>query len=124
MSAKFWIEIEIFRKFEETTHTQKNEKTHWRKKKTKIAEMREESQTTVLAKEKPNKRCEKKKKKQTGINVEKSQASIPENQTIVPYTYDGQVSFKDNMVSKNTANKLILMQFQSKKHCSFPSTSF
>ena len=26
MSAKFWIEIEIFRKFEGTTHTQKYEK--------------------------------------------------------------------------------------------------
>ena len=32
MCAKFLIKIKIFRKFEETPHTQKYENTHWRKK--------------------------------------------------------------------------------------------
>ena len=57
--------------------------------KSKMAEKREESQTTVLSEE-----------NQTGINAEKSQASIPENQTTVTYTDDELVSFKDNIVSK------------------------
>ena len=108
--------------------------------KNKMAETREESQTTVLAEENQTSVA---KENQTGFNAEKSQASIPENQTIVTYTDDELVSFKDNMVSKdtkkvqvhpytvcslgsrqNTANKSISMQFQSKKHRSFSSTSF
>ena len=43
-----------------------------------------------------------KKKKPTVISVQKGQASIPENQTIVAYTDDRLASFRDNMVSKNT----------------------
>ena len=109
--------------------------------KNKMAEMREESQTTVLAEENQTSIA---KENQTGINAEKSQASIPENQTIVTYTDDELVSFTDltwfqktlkkvlvhpytvcSLGSrKNTANKLISMQFQSKKHHSFSSTSF
>ena len=73
---------------------------------------------------------------------EKSQASTPENHTIVANTDDELVSFRDIMVSKstkkvqvhqytvcslgstkNTANKLISMQFRSKKHRSFSNTS-
>ena len=69
----------------------------------KMAETREESQTTVLAEENQTSVA---KENQTGINAEKSQlASIPENQTIVTYTDDELVSFKDNMVSKNTKKK-------------------
>ena len=67
--------------------------------KNKMAETREESQTTVLAEENQTSVA---KENQTGINAEKSQASVPENQTIVTYTDDELVSFKDNMVSKNT----------------------
>ena len=108
--------------------------------KNKMAETREESQTKVLTEENQTSAA---KENQTGINAEKSQASIPEKQTIVTYTDDELVSFKDNMVSENTkkvqvhpyavcslgsrknmANKLISMQFQSKKHRSFSSTSF
>jgi len=59
-----------------------------------MAETREESQTTVLAEEN---QASVAKEKQT--NAEKSQASIPENQTIVTYTDGELVSFKDNMVS-------------------------
>jgi len=105
-----------------------------------MAETREESQMTVPAKENQTTVA---KENQIGINAKKIQESILEKQTIVTYTDDKLVSFKDNMVSKhtkkvqvhpytlcglgsrkNSANKLILMQFQSKKHCSFSSTSF
>ena len=97
--------------------------------KNKMAETREESETTVLAEENQISAA---KENQTGINAEKSQASILENQTIV----DNMVSKNTKKVQvhpytvcnlgsrKNTANKLILMQFQSKKHRSFSSASF
>ena len=49
MCAKFLIKIKIFRKFEETPHTQKYENTHWRKNKKSVK--REESQTTILVEE-------------------------------------------------------------------------
>ena len=65
--------------------------------KSKMAEKREESQTTVLSEENQTSIA---KENQTGINAEKSQASIPENQTTVAYTDDELVSFKDNIVSK------------------------
>ena len=42
------------------------------------------------------------KENRIGIDAEKSQVSILENQTIVTYTGDELVSFKDNMVSRNT----------------------
>ena len=45
------------------------------------------------------------KENQTGINAEKDQASILENQTIVTYTDDELVSIRDNMISKNTKKK-------------------
>ena len=64
-----------------------------------MAETREESQTKVLAEENQTSAP---KENPTGINAEKSQASIPEKQTIVTYTDDELVSFKDNMVSENT----------------------
>lgn len=67
--------------------------------KNKMAETREESQTTVVAAENQTSVA---KENQTGIHAEKSQAFIPENQTIVTYTDDELVSFKNNMVSKNT----------------------
>ena len=67
--------------------------------KTKMAETREESQTKVLTEENQTSAA---KENQTVINGEKSQASIPEKQTIVTYTDDELVSFKDNMVSENT----------------------
>ena len=70
--------------------------------KNKMAETREESQTKVLTEENQTSTA---KENQTGINAEKSQASIPENQTTVTYTDDELVSFKDNMVSKNTKKK-------------------
>ena len=60
MSAKFWIEIEIFRKFEETTHTQKYEKTHWRKKQNGRDERRKPNDSSCRGK--PNKRPQKKTK--------------------------------------------------------------
>jgi len=67
--------------------------------KNKMAETREESQTKVLTEENQTSAA---KENQPGINAEKSQASIPEKQTIVTYTDDELVSFKDNMVSENT----------------------
>jgi len=67
-----------------------------------MAETREESQTKVLTEENQTSSA---KGNQTGINAEKSQASIPEKQTIVTYTDDELVSFKDNMVSENTKKK-------------------
>ena len=67
-----------------------------------MPETREESQTTVLAKEN---QISVGKENQTG-NAKKSQASIPENQTIVTYTDDELVSFKDNMVSKKTKKEV------------------
>ena len=75
MFAKSLIEIEILRKFEETPHTQKYEKTHWRKKQNGREEVGKPNDCSSRGK--PNKHRE---KKQTGINAEKSQASIPENQ--------------------------------------------
>ena len=73
-----------------------------------------------------------------GINAEKFQASILENQTVVAYTVEKLASFGDKVISKNTkkvqlhpyavcshgsskntANELISMQFRSKKHRSF-----
>ena len=56
-----------------------------------MAETREESQTTVLAEENQTSVA---KENQTGMNAEKGQASIPENQTIVTYTEDEQHGFK------------------------------
>ena len=67
-----------------------------------MAETREESQTKVLTEEKQTSAA---KGNQTGVKAEKSQASIPEKQTIVTYTDDELVSFKDNMVSENTRKK-------------------
>ena len=67
--------------------------------KNKIAETREESQTKVFTEENQTSAA---KENPTGINAEKSQASIPEKQTIVTYTDDELVSFKDNIVSENT----------------------
>ena len=67
--------------------------------KNKMAEMREESQTKVFTEENQTSAT---KENPTGINAEKSQASIPEKQTIVTYTDDELVSFKDSMVSENT----------------------
>ena len=64
-----------------------------------MAETRDESQTRVLAEENQTSVA---KENETSINAAKRQASIPENQTIVTYTDDELVSFKDNMVSKNT----------------------
>ena len=67
--------------------------------KNKMAETREESQTTVPVEQ--NQRSQA-KENQTGINAEKSQASNPENQTIVAYTDGELVSFRDKIVSKNS----------------------
>ena len=64
-----------------------------------MAETREESQTKVLTEENQTSAA---KENQTGIKAEKSQASIPEKQTIVTYTDDELVSFKDNIDSENT----------------------
>ena len=64
-----------------------------------MAETRVESQTKVLTEENQTSAA---KENQTGINAEKSQAFILEKQTIVTYTDDELVSFKDNMVSENT----------------------
>ena len=64
-----------------------------------MAETREGSQTKVLTEENQTSAAN---ENQTGINAENSQASIPEKQTIVTYTDDELVSFKDNMVSENT----------------------
>lgn len=64
----------------------------------KMPETREESKSTVLAEENQTNVG---KGNQTG-NAEKIQASFPENQTIASYTDEELVSFKDNMVSKNT----------------------
>ena len=65
MSAKFWIEILSFRKFEETPHTQKYEKTCLRKKQN--------------GREPNDRSCRGKpsiaKENQRGINAEKSQAT-------------------------------------------------
>ena len=65
----------------------------------KTAETRVEGQTIVLSEENPTSVA---KQNQTAINAKKSQVSLPENQTIVTYTDDELVSFKDNMVSKDT----------------------
>jgi len=65
--------------------------------KNKMTETREESQTTVLDEENQTSVA---KDNQTGINAKKSQASISENQTIVTYTDDELVSFRDKIVSK------------------------
>ena len=108
--------------------------------KNKMAETRKESQTTVLDEENQTSVA---KDNQTGINAETSQACISEKQTIVTYTDDELVSFRDKMVSKtlkkvqvhsyavcslrsrkSTTNKFISMQFRSKRHRSFSSTSF
>ena len=70
--------------------------------KNKMAEAREESQTKVFTEENQTRAA---KENRTGINAEKSQASIPEKQTIVTYTDDELVSFKDNIVSENTKKK-------------------
>ena len=67
-----------------------------------MAKTRVESYTTVLSEENPTSVTRETK---TGINAEKSQASLPEKQTIVTYTGEELVSFKDNMVSKNTKRK-------------------
>ena len=67
-----------------------------------MAETREESQTKVFTEESQTSAA---KENPTGINAEKSQASTPEKQTIVTYTDDELVSFKDNMVSENTKKK-------------------
>ena len=67
--------------------------------KNKMAETREESQTKVFTEENQTSAA---KENQTGNNAEKSQASIPEKQTIVTYTDDELVCCKDNMVSENT----------------------
>ena len=48
---------------------------------------------------KPNKRRE------TGINAKKDEASIPVNQTIVAYPDDELASFRDKIVSKNTKRR-------------------
>ena len=71
--------------------------------KSKMAETREESQTTICLPRKTKQATQ--KKNQMGINTEKNQASTPENQTIVAYTDDELASFRDNMVSKNTKKK-------------------
>ena len=89
MSAWFWIEIEIPRKFEETTHTQKYEKTHRRKN--NMPETREEAKRHLLLRKTRQAFA---KENQTGINAEKDQASILENQTIVTYTDDELVSIR------------------------------
>ena len=105
-----------------------------------MTKTREESQTTDLAEE--NQTSIAKENKQVSM-PKKAKTSIPENQTIVTYTGYELVSFKDNVVSKNTknvqvhpyavcslssrkntANKLISMQFQSKKYRSFSNTYF
>ena len=59
----FWIEIWILRKIEETTRTQKYEKTHRRKNK---MEETMENQTSYA-----------KENQMGGINAEKRQTSIP-----------------------------------------------
>ena len=58
MSAKSLIEIEILRKFEETPHTQKYEKTHWRKKQNGREEVRKPNDCSSRGK--PNKHRERK----------------------------------------------------------------
>ena len=68
-----------------------------------MAETIEESQKKVLTEENQTSAA---KGNQTGINAEKSQASIPEKQTIVTYTDDELVSFKDNIVSENTKKSI------------------
>ena len=97
MSSKFWIEIEIFRKLEETTHAQKYEKTHRKKSK---CQRRGKKAKRQFSPRKTKQALRKKTK--TGINAEKGQASFPEIQTIVAYTDDELASFRYNMVSKNT----------------------
>ena len=67
----------------------------------KMAETREDSQTKVFTELEEN-QTSAAKENPTGIYAEKSQASILEKQTIVTYTDDELVSFKDNMVSENT----------------------
>ena len=56
-----------------------------------MAETREESQRKVFTEENQTSAA---KENPTGINAEKSQASIPEKQTIVTYTDDELVSNK------------------------------
>ena len=67
-----------------------------------MAKTREESQTTDLAEE--NQTSIAKENKQVSM-PKKVKTSIPENQTIVTYTGYELVSFKDNMVSKNTKKR-------------------
>ena len=67
-----------------------------------MAKTREESQTTDLAEE--NQTSIAKENKQVSM-PKKVKTSIPENQTIVTYTDYELVSFKDNMVSKNTKKR-------------------
>ena len=78
--------------------TQKDEKTHRRnKKQNRRDEGRKPNDNSFREKTKQVSR------KKTGINAEKVQASIPENQITVTCTDDELVSFKDNIVTgKNT----------------------
>ena len=55
----------------------------------------------------------KKAKRQTGINSEKGQVSIPENQTIEAYTDDELPCFRGSMVSKNTKKSTSARHLQS-----------
>ena len=105
-----------------------------------MAETIEESQKKVLIEENQTSAA---KENQTGINAEKSQAPISEKQTIVTYTDDELVSFKDNMVSENTkkststsvcrlqswskekhGKQINLDAISKQEHRSFSSTSF
>ena len=67
-----------------------------------MAKTREESQTTDLAEE--NQTSIAKENKQVSM-PKRVKTSIPENQTIVTYKGYELVSFKDNIVSKNTKKR-------------------
>lgn len=111
MSSKFWIEIEIFRKLEETTHAQKYEKTHRKKSK---CQRRGKKAKRQFSPRKTKQALRKKTK--TGINAEKGQASFPEIQTIVAYTDDELASFRYNMVSKNTRRQIHKFEWSQNCH--------
>ena len=97
MSAKFELKFKFLENSRKPL-TLKSTRKHIEEK-NKMAETREESQMKVFTEENQTNAV---KENPTGINAEKSQASIPEKQTIVTYTDDELVSFKDNMVSENT----------------------
>ena len=108
--------------------------------KNKMAETREESQTKFLTEENQTSAA---KENQTGINAKKVKHLFRKSKPLWPIQMTNwsllrTIWFQKTLIKvqvhpyavcslgprKNMANKLISMQFQSKKHRSFSSTSF